>query len=476
MRNKPRFSLVYVFAATLLLLGSLAWPGSSVQADTLIVTKLTDTNDGVCDGDCSLREAIVAANATPGADTITLPSGTFFLSLVGDEDFAAAGDLDVRAPLNLVGQGAEETIIDASALGDRVFNLLISATTVSMSGVSITGVTSAATHGGGIACDRLTLTLDDVSLTNNDPGTSHSGGGLYAYESTVTLTNSRVVGNTGSQGGGIYVYGGELTMVDCEVSDNTATESVGGIYVYDAPTSLTRCSIVGNTAPHTGGLSFRSPGERLILDSCLVANNTAVGDYAEVGGIMADEGSGASIVNCTISGNEAGGYAGGIEVRMPMTITHSTIVNNVASVNEVSGYCGGLFAYQPANVYLQDTIIANNVSILNPIYDDCVKWGAATVTSLGYNLVEKVGNCVFGATGDITGQDPLLGALQDNGGTSWTHALLASSPALNAGNPAVSSTPQYDQRGTGFGRVIDGRVDIGAYEAWVNVFVPLVLK
>ena len=476
MRNKPPYSLVYVFAAALLLLGSLAWPGSAVQADTLIVTKLTDTNDGVCDGDCSLREAIIAANTTPGVDTITLPSGTFFLTLTGDEDFAAAGDLDVRAPLNLVGQGAEETIIDASALADRVFNLMETATTVSISGVSITGVSTANNAGGGIACDRLTLTLDDVSLTNNDPGTSHSGGGLYAYESTVTLTNSEVVGNTGSQGGGIYVYGGELTMVDCEVSDNTVTESVGGIYVYGAPTSLTRCSIVGNTAPHSGGLNFRSPGERLILDSCLVANNTAVGDYAEVGGIMADEGSGASIVNCTISGNEAGAYAGGIEVRMPMTITHSTIVNNVASVNEVSGNGGGLFVYIPAEVYLEDTIIANNEDRLNSTYDDCMKWGAATVTSLGYNLVENVGNCTFSNTGDITGQDPLLGALQDNGGDSWTHALLASSPARNAGNPAVSSTPQYDQRGTGFGRVIDGRVDIGAYEAWVNVFVPLVLK
>src|SRR6266511_211883 len=67
------------------------------------VTKTADTNDGACDGDCSLREAISAANAAPGADTITVPAGTYLLTLLNsggiNEDLNATGDLDVRDSL-----------------------------------------------------------------------------------------------------------------------------------------------------------------------------------------------------------------------------------------------------------------------------------------------------------------------------------------------------------------------------------------
>jgi hypothetical protein len=89
----------------------------------------------------------------------------------------------------------------------------------------------------------------------------------------------------------------------------------------------------------------------------------------------------------------------------------------------------------------------------------------AKLTKQGYNLVETIGNCTFGADGDVTGQDPKLGPLQNNGGETWTHALLAGSPAINAGDPAFVPPPEYGQRGPGFPRVLDGRIDIGAYEA-----------
>jgi hypothetical protein len=68
--------------------------------------------------------------------------------------------------------------------------------------------------------------------------------------------------------------------------------------------------------------------------------------------------------------------------------------------------------------------------------------------------------------GTILGADPVLGPLQNNGGTTETHALLAGSPAINAGpNPVpVFPTNEFDQRGDGFLRVVEGVVDIGAFE------------
>ena len=58
----------------------------------------------------------------------------------------------------------------------------------------------------------------------------------------------------------------------------------------------------------------------------------------------------------------------------------------------------------------------------------------------------------------------MLGPLQDNGGPTFTHALLPGSPAINAGDPSFTPPPFYDQRGPGFDRVVNGRIDIGSFE------------
>jgi len=58
----------------------------------------------------------------------------------------------------------------------------------------------------------------------------------------------------------------------------------------------------------------------------------------------------------------------------------------------------------------------------------------------------------------------MLGPLQDNGGPTFTHALLTGSPAIDAGDPNFTPPPYYDQRGPGFARVVNGRIDIGAFE------------
>jgi len=86
------------------------------------------------------------------------------------------------------------------------------------------------------------------------------------------------------------------------------------------------------------------------------------------------------------------------------------------------------------------------------------------ITSLGYNLSSDHANGLLTGPGDQINTDPMLGALQDNGGPTFTHALLPGSPAINAGDPTFTPPPFYDQRGPGFRRVRNGRIDIGSFE------------
>src|SRR5436309_761481 len=100
----------------MILAAALLAPAATVHAagTAFVVSKTADTADGVCDSDCSLREAIIAANANPGADTINLPPGTYTLTISGaGENAGAAGDLDVTQDLTLSGGGSVGTIIQA---------------------------------------------------------------------------------------------------------------------------------------------------------------------------------------------------------------------------------------------------------------------------------------------------------------------------------------------------------------------------
>src|SRR5262249_46756477 len=83
------------------------------------------------------------------------------------------------------------------------------------------------------------------------------------------------------------------------------------------------------------------------------------------------------------------------------------------------------------------------------------------------------GNGFLNATGDQVNTDPLLGSLQNNGGSTLTHALLPGSPAIDMGDPNFTGPPFFDQRGAGFDRVVNGRVDIGAFEVQAEIAIQL---
>ena len=199
-----------------------------------------------------------------------------------------------------------------------------------------------------------------------------------------------------------------------------------------------------------------------------MTNSTVISNKAATdGGGISTAGGNVTITNCTISGNSAGGNGGGISslntgsLSGPYTLTNVTITNNFADnengVGNGFGNGGGIFNLSPGTISLLNTIVAGNIDPGGQA-PDC----SGTITSLGHNLIQSTAGCTItgDTTGNITGQNPLLGSLTKNGGPTPTQLPLAGSPVIDAG--ASTGAPATDQRGVS--RPQGAGVDIGAVE------------
>lgn len=380
-----------------------------------------DPGDGVCEtapGNrvCTLRAAVQEANALPGPGSILLPAGTYVLSIPGpDEDEGATGDLDITDDLTIVGAGAATTVIDAAGL-DRVFHIQRS----------------------------VTVAISGVRVRN---GFQDFGGGIY-NRGTLVLTESVIISNVAGEGGGIENEG-VLTLHNSVVRENEAGIAGGGIANRGALT-LTGSTISYNVAGSAGGglSNFGGGG------SATLAGVTINANFAYGGGGIANGGE-LTLTNSTISGNEAVAFGGGITSVGITLVVNSTITGNGAresgGIHDLSGILAGIFDI-PGAVTLKNTIVANS-----PRGGNC--GGRAFIISGGHNLSSDH-TCGFSRAADRNTTDPKLGPLQDNGGPTPTHALLAISPAIDAGDDA--DCPRTDQRGVL--RPQGVRCDIGAFE------------
>src|SRR5262245_32497345 len=450
-------SLSLVVGGVLVALGCAAL----AHAVTLVVNSTADVvdahpGDGRCDTgrpspsapatpECTLRAAIQEANALGGSNVVTLPAGTYTLTIAATafEDANLNGDLDITSDLGIVGAGAPTTIVQACApappaatcIGlNRVLDVDPEATGIS---VSISGLTIrygymsafADTSGGGIR-NRGRLTITDSVITANtvtNPSGVSYGGGISNEAGDLTLINTSVVGNTsGYVGGGIVNRGlATLTLVNSSVADNISGYLGGGIYS-EGRLSISDTSIARNTALTGGGGGiFRARGTLTLSNSTISGNTATVGVTGGGGGGLgssnANDGPNV-LTNCTISGN-IGIHGGGIASGAPLEVRSCTVVaNQVFSVPSSQTSTGGGIS---GSAILANTVVAGNSSDSGQS-PDC----EGTMTSLGYNLIQSTVGCLLEGTldGNITGQDPGLGVLADNGGPTRTHALLAGSP------------------------------------------------
>jgi len=275
------------------------------------------------------------------------------------------------------------------------------------------------------------LTLDGAGA----PGTVIDGGGISAYNTVVEFGSEpdeevTISGFTIQNGyqdgvGGIFIPSEHtLYLDDCTVRNNQAAD-VGGIMNLGT-LWMNRCTVSGNSGTDSGGIQNRGA---LYLH------------------------------NCTISGNSASSGGGGGIYNWPGSVMNSeytTIANNQATGASARG--GGFNNWGQAT--FESTIVANNtagVAAYNNGFTEPAQGG--TIQSNGYNL-DSQNSCGFNQPTDLVNTDPMLGPLQDNGGPTFTHALLQSSPAIDAGTNA--GAPATDQRGAP--RPQGATCDIGAYE------------
>ena len=197
-------------AVLLALLGTVL-VGSAAGAAVFTPTKTADTLDGNCDRDCSLREAVVAANANAGADVILLRAGTYALSLAGaGEQAAASGDLDLTGDLIVIGAGASQTILDGGAL-DRVLDVA-GGVAVELRDLTIRRGQVAGAGGGIANAGHLVLRRCAVSGNTATGGATGVGAGISsrATDAQLELFDSTVDGNTASGSGGGLSLGGHF--------------------------------------------------------------------------------------------------------------------------------------------------------------------------------------------------------------------------------------------------------------------------
>lgn len=364
------------------------------------VTRNDDRNATCSSGtDCSLREAVKAANFAASDDVIDFAAGLTNITLASGD----AGDIEIinNGTLKIAGPGANVLTIDGGAGINRIF--YTNQATVGFSGMTLQGGNGAGElntgSGGAIYAKQGTVTLDSLVVRNNGGDAVVGGGVLLNLVTAASIVNSTFSDNHSFQCGAIYNVSGTVAIINTTVSGNFAA--------YDGD----------------GGGAFCNGG-------------------------------GMNIRNSTIASNSATG---------------------------ASGSGGGILNF--ATLDIGNTIIAGNTAAVQP--EICNK---SAVVSKGNNLIgdaagdssdtlNQITYQTGAGTADILDVLPSLGALQNNGGTTPTRALLTGSPAIDKGsndlalNIINNTALATDQRG--FARKVDGdangtvTVDIGAFE-----FVP----
>jgi CSLREA domain-containing protein len=436
-----------------LLLGAM-----SAQAATITVT---NNNDASTADACTLRDAIQAANTDTAVNSCAAGSGTD--SIVFDNSLTASATtitlggsaLSITSDMSI--NGANNITINAAG-ASRVMD--VNGGKLTLSGMTLKGGYTAL--GGGLyAHNGASVSLSNCTISGNTA--AQGGGGLVAYTGTsVSLSNSTVSGNSADGGGGLVAFDAVLDLTNSTVSGNVATGSggpIGGggvIAYYGATVNLTNSTVSGNSTNSNGGGIFVSNGindpsvttptsATVVLTNSTVSGNSA----ANRGGGITVFRSDASLTNSTVSGNSAGTGGGGILAYYGTTsLTNSTVSGN-------SGGAYGGIAAVSAVLSLTNSIVANSAGGAQ----DCfLPAGTSTITADAHNIIQN-----DGCSTSAQNVDPMLGALADNGGPTFTLLPQAGSPAIDAGDQAActSNNITTDQRGY---KRVDGKCDIGAVE------------
>ncbi len=416
-----------IYRIAFLLFFNAAFAAAGLAAD-LIVTKTADTSDGSCNADCSLREAIAAANASAEADVIRFDPEVFAtpqtITLSGSELV-----IQNSSRVTIIGSGAKFLTIS----GNNASRILMVGRS---SSASIYGITF--TGGNGIG-----------------PQDSGRGGALYNYGGNMLVSDCVISGNTANTGGGLN-----------SAQSSSPTPAVTPV------TTIRNTVVANNTSVSSGGGMQNFSTSTLFIENCLFTNNQSGGSTG--GGGMQANGI-VRISNSTFSGNRSpGGTGGGLQsnggdqILTNVTVTGNTATNNGGGIHRASSVAG---------LFLRNTIIAGNTGVSTS--PDVTNITNGTFVSQGNNIIGNVGTSTGWTAADLTNTDPLLTPLGSYGGSVMSHALLDNSPAIDAGSGCVldisctAANPPFVIRTDSRGAARFGGVDIGAYEAAADYLATL---
>jgi cysteine-rich repeat protein len=359
--------------------------------------------------------------------------------------------------------------------------------------------------GGGVGVNDLGSSLElrsGASVTGNQvistadggTGTAIGGGVGCGEDSDVTMTNAVVTGNSATgEGASGAAWGGGLSAIACEIqiatsdlssnSVNSAGEGGGGglsvtgraiAGIADSRIADNQVSAAGSASG--GGILFAAPGAvtATVAGSTISGNSVSAGS-ASGGGLAMSSGDNSTLamVNSTVSGNTSDDDGGGVHLLQTGARTTRTELRNATITGNQAAAGGGLQVVQAGGASfvattLSATIVYGNTATTGP-ETRCSGTVAPVLSSEGYNLWGDTTGCTIIGAGedDVTGADPLLQPLGDNGGPTATHAPGAGSPAIDGGDPAgcpdaAGGTLVVDQRG--MARPSGATCDIGSVE------------
>lgn len=396
---------------------------SQAGAATYTVTRHDDPTPNKCKpSDCSLREAIRAANEVFSRDTIQLGKGTYDLEIppAPVDPAVSDGDLDVHFPIILRGQGPKNTKIDGNGLDRPLF------------------LTDDSVDPSTTIVRDLTVKGGDAAL--KPMATATLGGGIWAFSSgdTLKLVNIALRKNNAQFGGGLRAQYTNLIVKRSTIAGNTATEGAG----INMPSAL-----------------FEIPHLQVIAST--ISGNAAT----KGGGLLADGFSSApspkrpevDVVNSTVAANKTGNEGSGLfaDNGATMSLDNTTVAYNQGNVDNSGGGIGGAILQNSGALFsLGDSIVAANTVGTGATNPDCA------------GSFSGSGNVTTGSSVDCSGLLPgpnlfvggaQIGPLKQNGGPTRTIALQASSPALGF----ADTCPGKDQRGENRPPV---NCDSGSYE------------
>jgi CSLREA domain-containing protein len=413
--------------STLAIASAAVISGCTYHVDSVVDAPDANPGDFICAdgrGMCTLRAAVMEANATPIAERIEIPAGTYDLTL---PIASGGGSLVIAGNVMLRGAAAGSTIVNAGA-------------------VNYDGVSECPTSGAS----KPVFTIN-------------SG--------TVGISYLTAQGGFGQFGGGIVVNAGTVEITDAVIRRNVAFTGGGGVLTDGGVTRIRRTSIIENcaTGAFGGGILNTSDGELWVYDTLIARNRSN-----RAGGVRND--GALNLRSTTISGNVADSPSagtGGMSQNGFAVLNSVTITNNTGRFTTPNSFFGGgIQTTSNGTSVVKNSIIAGNDGQGGA--NDCV--GELTFDSRN-NLIGDSEGCeisgfVFTYLLDV---DPELASLASNGGPTQTHALLAGSPAREAAYqfppPAADACELRDQRGVPRPQGA-GRCDMGAFEAGnAGVFV-----